>query len=47
MIPFLAATLGLGTILGLYLSRGRVFGKLALGYTLLPFAGLGLGIVFC
>jgi len=47
MIPFLAATLTLGTFAGLWLSRGRVFGKLALGFAALPFAGVGLGIAFC
>jgi len=44
---FLAATLTLGTFLGLWLSRDKVRGWLALVYALLPFAGVGLGIAFC
>ena len=47
MIPFIAATLALGTFAGLWFSRAKVYGKLALGFALLPFAGVGLGIAFC
>ena len=47
LIPFLATTLTLGTLLGIWLSRDRVRGWHGLGYSLMPFAGVGLGIVFC
>jgi hypothetical protein len=48
MVPFLVATLALGSLLGVWLSNAAALsGKIALGLSLLPFAGFGLGIVFC
>jgi len=38
----------LGIMASLWLTRGPVVsGKLALAFSLLPYAGVGLGIAFC
>jgi len=48
MTAFIVTTLTLGTLLGVWLSSAAALsGKLALGLTLIPFAGLGLGVAFC
>jgi hypothetical protein len=48
MVAFIVATLVLGTLLGVWLSAATALsGKLALGLTVVPFAGLGLAWVFC
>lgn len=48
MTAFIIATLALGSLLGTWLSAATVLsGKMALGLSLVPFAGFGLGIAFC
>ncbi|HKS15749.1 MAG TPA: hypothetical protein VJU16_00395 [Planctomycetota bacterium] len=48
MTAFILATLTLGSLLGAWLSSATVLsGKMALGLSLVPFAGFGLGMAFC